>query len=129
MDGLIAASALMLVVYLWTMITCGMARAKHGIIAPATTGHPLFERAYRVQVNTLEQLLPTLAGVWLLGLSVSYLWATVAAGVWSVGRIWYGVAYQVKPESRGPGFGIGFLATVSSIVVGGGAAVYRLIAG
>jgi uncharacterized MAPEG superfamily protein len=129
MDSLIAASALMLVVYLWTMMACGRARATYGVAAPATTGHPLFERAYRVQINTVEQLLPTLPAVWLLGVSVSYQWATVAAVAWSVGRIWYALAYQQNPDKRGPGFLIGFVATVASILVGGGTALYRLIVG
>jgi hypothetical protein len=30
------------------------ARGRHGVKAPATTGHPDFERAFRVQMNTLE---------------------------------------------------------------------------
>jgi hypothetical protein len=34
----------------------GILRGRHNIRAPAASGHPLFERAYRVQLNTLEQL-------------------------------------------------------------------------
>ena len=32
----------------------GLARSRYGVKAPATTGHPMFERAYRVQMNTTE---------------------------------------------------------------------------
>ena len=35
----------------------GQARGKHGVEAPAVTGHPEFERRLRVQQNTLEQLM------------------------------------------------------------------------
>ena len=34
----------------------GRARGQFGVSAPATTGHPIFERYYRVQYNTLEQI-------------------------------------------------------------------------
>ncbi len=34
----------------------GKARGTYGIDAPAITGHPVFERYYRVQQNTLENL-------------------------------------------------------------------------
>ena len=33
----------------------GRMRIKHNILAPATTGHPEFDRAFRVQMNTLER--------------------------------------------------------------------------
>ena len=34
----------------------GAMRQKHGVKAPATTGHPEFELANRVHQNTIEQL-------------------------------------------------------------------------
>ena len=34
----------------------GILRGRHNMRAPAASGHPLFERAYRVQLNTLEQI-------------------------------------------------------------------------
>ena len=34
----------------------GKAREQHGIKAPAVSGNEEFERIYRVQMNTLEQL-------------------------------------------------------------------------
>jgi hypothetical protein len=40
----------------------GSARVKYNIPAPATTGHPAFERAFRIQANTGEQLLLLLPG-------------------------------------------------------------------
>jgi glutathione S-transferase len=42
--------------YFYTAFRVGNLRAKHDIKAPATSGHPLFDRAYRVQLNTLEQM-------------------------------------------------------------------------
>ena len=34
--------------YFYTAFRVGNLRQKHGIRAPATTGHPEFERAYRI---------------------------------------------------------------------------------
>ena len=44
-------------------LAVGKARETYGVAAPATTGNALFERYYRVQMNTLEllvMLLPAL---------------------------------------------------------------------
>jgi hypothetical protein len=42
--------------YFYTGFRVGNLRAKHKILAPATSGHPEFDRAFRVQLNTLEQM-------------------------------------------------------------------------
>jgi glutathione S-transferase len=129
MNALIAGTALMVLVYLGTMILCGKSRDRYKVPAPAVSGHPMFERAMRVQMNTLEQLAIALPGVWLLGLSVSMDWAAAVAVVWSLGRIWYAVAYMADPAKRGPGFLIGFATGVGSVLVGGIAALVRVIGG
>jgi glutathione S-transferase len=49
--------SLALVEYFYFVMAVGAARGKHKIAAPAVTGNPDFERAYRVQMNTLEQLM------------------------------------------------------------------------
>ena len=43
----------------------GGARGKYGIKAPAITGNEIFERHFRVQQNTLEQLIVFLPGLYL----------------------------------------------------------------
>ena len=42
----------------------GQARGKYGVNAPAVTGHEGFERIYRVQMNTLELLVPMLPAMY-----------------------------------------------------------------
>jgi hypothetical protein len=37
-------------------LAVGRARGRYGIPAPATAGHPDFERYYRIHMNPLEQL-------------------------------------------------------------------------
>ena len=48
---------LALVQYLAFGLFVGRARGKFGVDAPATTGHPEFERYFRAHYNTLEQLI------------------------------------------------------------------------
>ena len=45
---------LALLQYVFFGLKAGLARQKHQVKAPATAGHEMFERAYRVQLNTLE---------------------------------------------------------------------------
>ena len=45
---------LLVIQYLIFTMMVGAARSKSGIKAPAVTGDEQFERAYRVQMNTLE---------------------------------------------------------------------------
>ena len=40
--------------YFFTCINVSWARTKTGVKVPATSGHPEFERAFRIQMNTLE---------------------------------------------------------------------------
>jgi len=44
----------------------GWARGKYGVAAPAVSGHPVFERYFRVHQNTLEQLVAFVPAMWLL---------------------------------------------------------------
>ena len=88
----------------------GRARGRYGISAPATSGHELFDRAFRVQMNTLEAVRIFLPALWLAALVFSPGWATVAAAVWLAGRVWYAAAYLRAPESRGGGFVLAFAA-------------------
>lgn len=100
-----------------TMWVVGRARVRHDIKAPAISGHPAFERAYRVQMNTLEQALMFLPLLWLAATHGFTGWAGIAGLVWLVGRIWYAVAYLNDPAKRGPGFGISMLAQLALLVM------------
>jgi len=92
------------------MFAVGRARVKYAIKAPATSGHPAFERAYRVQMNTLEGTMMFLPTLWLATLYGFGGWAGVAGLVWVAGRIWYALAYVRDPAKREAGFAIGSLA-------------------
>ena len=98
----------------------GRARGRHGIKAPATTGHPDFERVFRVQMNTLENALIFLPALWLAAWYWSPARAAACGAVWLAGRIWYARAYVRDPARRSGGFGLSSLAFAALCV---GAAV------
>ena len=98
-------------VFTWTSIMVGNARTKYGVKAPAVTGNEQFERRFRVEMNTLEQLALLLPALWLCAFWVGDLYAAAGGLLWSVGRIIYAFSYISDPEKRGPGFGLTFLSS------------------
>jgi len=104
------ATLIVVALMFWTSIIVGKARVKYDIKAPATSGHELFDRAYRVQMNTLESAMLLLPSMWLYASLIGDLGAGVSGAIWVAGRVWYALAYQQDPAKRGPGFGISFLA-------------------
>lgn len=91
------------------LLMVGRARGRYGVAAPATSGHELFERHFRVQQNTMEQLLLFLPSVGLFATFISATWAAGLGAVFVVGRAIYAVSYVRDPSSRGLGFGLSML--------------------
>lgn len=92
------------------------ARGTYGIAAPATTGHPVFERYYRVQMNTVETLLAFLPGLWLGAKYWSPIYAALLGVVYLVGRIIYLTAYVHEPKSRSVGFAMSMLPALVLLI-------------
>ncbi len=102
--------------YVLVMIAVGRARQTYGIKAPATTGAPEFERALRIQQNSLEQLIIFLPALWLFA---TYMDAVIGAGlgvVYLIARILYQQTYS-RGANRAPGFILGFLTNI--VLLGG----------
>jgi uncharacterized membrane protein YecN with MAPEG domain len=113
LDNLLApalVTALTSVLLFATAINVGRMRGRHKIQPPATSGHPEFDRAYRVQMNTLESTVAFLPVLWLFAAYVSAPWAGVAGAAWLAGRVWYAIGYSIEPKKRGGGFLVSFLA-------------------
>jgi len=102
----------------------GRARSKYKIAAPATSGHPKFDLAYRVQMNTVESTLIFLPALWLFAWYASTAWAGVIGGIWLAARLWYAVAYSQDAAKRGPGFIVSMLA-VTVLAIGGLAGILK----
>lgn len=95
----------------------GFARGKYGIKAPATSGHPVFERAYRVQMNTLEHAVMFLPALWLAARWGNPTWAGILGLVWIIGRVWYVPVYMRDPAARETPFGLAGLALILLILL------------
>jgi glutathione S-transferase len=110
---------LAILVYFFMGVRVGQMRAKHAIKAPATSGHPEFDRAFRVQMNTLEHLPVFLPLLWLAVWYFSPFPAAAPAlgALWVVGRVMYMQAYMHDPDTRGPGFGVCALAELGLLVL------------
>jgi glutathione S-transferase len=109
-------TCLALLLYVVFSVRVATARVKYNILAPATTGHPAFERIFRIQANTGEQLLLFLPSLWLFSIYVAPIWASVLGLAWIAGRIVYAVSYSRDPQQRTLGFVIGFLASAVLLV-------------
>jgi len=96
----------------------GGARSRYGIKAPAVGGHEVFERHFRVQQNTLEQLIVFLPGLYLFSRYFNPAWAAALGVVYLLGREIYAVSYVKDPAKRGPGFGLTFIP-IAALIVGG----------
>jgi len=91
------------------------ARIKHGVLAPATTGHPDFERTFRIHQNTLEQLVLFIPALWMFGIYVHPLTGAAIGLLFPIGREVYRRSYIADPSAR-----------MAGAVIGGGAIVVLL---
>ena len=117
--------ALALIQYFAFCIVVGRARGRYGVPAPATTGHPEFERRFRVQQNTLEQLVVFIPAMLLFAAWVSASLACVLGLMFILGRWLYFRGYLADAERRGTGFMVGALAQMALLL---GAVLGSLVA-
>ena len=103
---------LALIQYVVQGVRVGQARQRYGVEAPATTGHAIFERHFRVHQNTLEQLVIFLPAMWLFGWFVKGWIAALLGIVFIVARFIYERGYVAEPSQRARG------AIVTTIVNG-----------
>jgi glutathione S-transferase len=96
----------------------GGARGRYGVKAPAITGNEIFERHFRVQQNTLEQLIAFLPGIYMFSHYFSPQVAAALGVVYLIGRELYAFTYVKDPANRSVGFGMTFLPMVI-LVLGG----------
>ncbi len=124
MEMLAIVTGLALIEYMVFGFRVGMARGKYEIAAPAISGNEIFERHYRVQMNTVEQLAIFLPALWIFGSFVSAPIGAALGVVFIIGRAIYAVSYVADPKTRTAGFLIGYLSNVALVLgsIGGAAA-------
>ena len=91
----------------------GRARGRYGIKAPAVAGNETFERYFRVQQNTLEQLIVFLPALYVFSHYFSPLVAAALGVVYLIGREIYAFTYVKDPKKRE----IGFVLTVLPLAI------------
>ena len=111
MEGIAIVTVLALMQFYWFGIEVGKMRAKHQCKAPSITGAPEFERMFRVQQNTMEQLVMFVPTIWMFGYLVNPLWGAGMGVVYLIGRAIYRVAYVKEPKGRSLGFMLSILPT------------------
>ena len=120
--ALVTLGVLVLLFVLVGMV--GAARGKHGIKAPATVGHPDFERTFRAHLNTVENAVIFLPALWLFAAFVSEVWAAALGAVWLAARVWYVVNYLKDPALRAPPTTVSLL-TAAALALGAAWGVIR----
>lgn len=105
----------------------GAARGKGGVAAPKVVGDENFERWYRVQMNTLEQLIVFLPVLWLCAWYGATTFVLVGGIAFAVGRPIYAVLYVSEPAKRSAGFVLGWLANVALLLRAAWSAVMSVI--
>ncbi len=108
-------------------INVGRVRVKSGVKAPLMVGDPAFERALRVQQNTLEQIVIFLPAMWIFGTVISPIYAAIIGSVWIMGRMLYAWGYYQAAEKRGSGFAISSIATIVLMIGSLGGLILQLI--
>ena len=114
-----AVTVLAVLLGLYAMMLVGRMRGKHSVHAPAVTGAPEFERAFRVQMNTLEQVVLFLPVLWLATVYpvVSGYLAPGLGLIWLVGRVLYASGYMAEAAKRSSGFLIAGVALLGLLVL------------
>ena len=97
---------LALVQFLLFGIAVGHARGRYNVRAPAISGHDVFERYFRVQMNTLELLIIFVPSILIFGQYMSAYIGAALGVVYILGRFVYFRAYVKEPRRRSLGFGL-----------------------
>ncbi|HLP68227.1 MAG TPA: MAPEG family protein [Rhizobium sp.] len=100
------------------MIKVARARKQFGVEAPRVTGDEAFERVFRVQQNTVEQLVLFLPALWLFGAYVSDPVAGILGLCWTGARVLYATEYYADARRRGPGAALTILIALVLLVGG-----------
>jgi glutathione S-transferase len=117
------ATSLIVLGYSITVGMAGYTRQKYKIAPPAMTGHIEFEKANRVQMNNLENLIAFLPMLWVFAFFNSAFWSGVLGLIWLLGRTIYSIGYYRDVKSRA--FGSIFYAPASLILLFG--SIYSIV--
>lgn len=119
---LIAMLAVIQLVFFGVLVA--RARGRYGVKAPAITGHEMFERTYRVQMNTLELMVAFLPSLFVAAKYWPQSYVAIAGAVYLIGRLIYWRSYTAAPASRALGFALSMLP-ILALFIGALAGILR----
>jgi glutathione S-transferase len=102
--------------FLFFCFAVGKARGTYKVAAPATTGNEMFERYFRVQMNTLELLVIFVPSIVLCGQYFGSYLAAALGVIYLIGRMIYFTSYVKDPKSRSMGYGLSALPVMVLLV-------------
>jgi glutathione S-transferase len=102
--------------FLFFCFAVGKARGTYKVAAPATTGNEMFERYFRVQMNTLELLIIFVPSMLLFGQYFGAYVTTALGVIYLIGRMIYFMSYVKDPKSRSAGYGLSILPVIVLLV-------------
>jgi glutathione S-transferase len=110
--------ALALAEFFLFCLSVARARARYHVPAPATTGNEVFERYFRVQMNTLEQLIIFVPAVLMFAHYVNAYVAAALGALFIIGRALYFHGYVHAAERRHVGFLLTAIPNVTLLIGG-----------
>ena len=112
MESSIVLILIALLQYIFFTGRVGFSRGKYDIKAPKTVGNERWERIYRIQQNTMEQLVIFIPATLIFSTYVSASWVLLPGILFIVGRHLYSRLYLQSPDNRGPGMVLSFLSNI-----------------
>lgn len=116
---------LALMQYFYFGFCVARARAKYGVYAPAVSGNEHFERAFRIQANTLEQMVVFLPALYIAAFYWNETLVAAIGAVYLAGRFLYRRAYTADPKTRTAGFLLTVAPTFILMAAGLAGAVFK----
>jgi uncharacterized membrane protein YecN with MAPEG domain len=116
MDHATLIVLLALLQYVWFTARVGVARGKYNVNAPACDGDEAWNRLFRIQQNTMEQLIVFVPATYAFAFYFSELWVLIPGFAFMLGRFLYSAEYLKDPKTRTPGMVITMIANVSLVL-------------
>jgi glutathione S-transferase len=119
--------ALALLEFVVFLMAVGRARDTYNVPAPGTSGNEVFERYFRVQMNTIEQLIIFVPALVLFAHYVNPLIAAGLGLLFVIGRWVYFKGYVKDPKKRSLGFMLSFIPNMILLLGALVGAVWALV--
>jgi len=107
---------LALLQYVWFTMRVGIKRGKFHVEAPACEGDENWERLFRIQQNTMEQLVVFIPASFAFAHYTNPIWVLLPGGLFIIGRFLYSAEYLKDPKTRAPGMVITMFANMTLVL-------------